>query len=552
MDLNELLKPIVASLLIDRISKLLLDDRVSFEYGTGHAVLVDDAVEDILAWGEDASELILDFRYKYYKELAEGDDDRTFNTAIRSLVSRLESVAHYCIKKQLPHYIRFYKALSEAEWHLIGGNDHRDYAHRWIMKTNIDPLWVDPLVMDDSADMAALVLAERYLDGVGVPKNRMLSRKIWSRVRQHLKYAELGQEARRLYARLLNHESPKESEDLQVKLWTEGCLVVEADLRNSYPDGYEVDEEDNEYKRERDRLNASKQRSTNNELLDEELTKLNNMVGLASVKAQIKQLIDDERVRAMRRKHGLSLAGPSARHTVLMGNPGTGKTTVARILARIYYLLGAIEADTFVETDRSDLVGQYLGATALKTTEVIERALGGVLFIDEAYALNIDYGGRDDPFGAEAINTLLKAMEDQRARLVVIVAGYTDLMEQFLESNPGLRSRFNTTIHFEDYNESDMVKIFRMLADADDYIVTDAAAAALESVFGALMGTKDANGNGRFVRNFYERCLKCHSQRIAAQVDVGCDASRDDLQLITVSDVIAVAKTYEVDASDFE
>ena len=208
---------------------------------------------------------------------------------------------------------------------------------------------------------------------------------------------------------------------------------------------------------------------------------MDGYIGLAAVKEEVHNLINLVRVHQMRRDHDLPTPELSL-HMVFSGNPGTGKTTVARIMARVYHTLGILSKGQLVEVDRSGLVAGYVGQTALKTTQVIEKALGGVLFIDEAYALS-GKGGQD--FGQEAIDTILKAMEDHRDDLVVIVAGYEDLMEDFIHSNPGLESRFNRFLHFADYTVEELCAIFDMQCRKGCYTLTpearDQVRRALES-----------------------------------------------------------------------
>jgi SpoVK/Ycf46/Vps4 family AAA+-type ATPase len=198
-----------------------------------------------------------------------------------------------------------------------------------------------------------------------------------------------------------------------------------------------------------------------------------------------------------------------------LGNPGTGKTTIARLLARIYQSLGILRRGHFVETDRAGLVAAYLGQTAIKVRERVGEARGGVLFIDEAYNLVQDDGGGRDPYGHEAVATLLKLMEDHRDDLVVIVAGYPDLMQRFLASNPGLRSRFNTYLRFPDYAPEELAAIFADFAVRHDYRLTDAAAAKIAQTLAAHHSARDQSfGNARLARNLFEQAISHQATRL--------------------------------------
>ena len=219
------------------------------------------------------------------------------------------------------------------------------------------------------------------------------------------------------------------------------------------------------------------------------------------------------KVQQMRAELGMKTAD-IAKHMVFLGNPGTGKTTVARKLAGIYRCLGVLRKGQLVEVDRSGLVRGYIGQTATRTQEVIEEALGGVLFIDEAYALNVNKGQGD--FGQEAVDTLLKAMEDHRDDLVVIVAGYTDLMEQFLDSNPGLRSRFSNTIMFDDYSADELMAILQLNLKKSEYKLSGAAEKLAREMIERRVANKPENfANARDVRNFMERAIANHAVRVA-------------------------------------
>jgi hypothetical protein len=247
--------------------------------------------------------------------------------------------------------------------------------------------------------------------------------------------------------------------------------------------------------------------------LDELMAQLDGLVGLDAVKKDIKSTMNLIKVRKLRQENGLPVPSMSM-HMVFMGNPGTGKTTVARLVGGLYAAIGALSKGQLIEVDRSGLVAGYVGQTAIKTQEVITSALGGVLFIDEAYSLSS--GGEND-FGREAIEILLKAMEDHRDDLVVIVAGYTEPMEGFLSSNPGLESRFNKYITFPDYSGPELNAIFHGLCQKNGYELDEEAEAFSGEYFQSLYDGRDDNfGNGRDVRNCFEDMMVRQANRVAA------------------------------------
>ena len=278
---------------------------------------------------------------------------------------------------------------------------------------------------------------------------------------------------------------------------------------------------------------VSQDNKVQNEAVDNSvnnIAELNSLIGLERVKKDVDSLRNLIKIQAMRKQQGLPNTSVSY-HCVFSGNPGTGKTTVARIVAGIYKELGILKKGHLVEVDRSKLVGEYVGQTAPKTNKVIDEALDGVLFIDEAYSLV----GEGNDYGAEAIATLLKRMEDDRDRLVVILAGYTNEIKEFIDSNPGLQSRFNRYIQFDDYSTDELTEIFKRNLRKSRYKIKRDAFEELRNQIERAVISRDKNfGNARYVRNLFERIVQNQANRLARMDAI----DNDDLSIITREDII--------------
>ncbi len=273
-------------------------------------------------------------------------------------------------------------------------------------------------------------------------------------------------------------------------------------------------------------------KESSNVSLDELLNQLDELVGLENVKQQVRDLIDYNQIQNLRVKNGLKKSNKTL-HMAFLGNPGTAKTTVARIVGRMFKAIGLLSKGQFIEASRTDLIAEYQGQTAIKVKRLINRAKGGVLFIDEAYS--ITENDHSDSYGRESLTELTKALEDYRNDLVVIVAGYTNLMEKFFESNPGLKSRFNTFISFSDYSLDELVRIFNYTCNQNDYVAEEQAINKVRDLLQTKLNEKDGHfSNGRLVRNLFDDITLKQSKRLSKLTG---NIAKEPLMLITKEDI---------------
>jgi stage V sporulation protein K len=451
--------------------------------------------------------------------------------------------------------------LAEVHWHLLGPNCNIELADHHFRRSGMNPDLIEMANFEEDIFVSKMMVAERYFDGVGVNKDTDAARELFDEATEdeELNGKDLSDEGIRLLARL-GCEAIDKLRDAFVllnNLWTHGGYIAAQGTFSFLSETLgedaigDTDEEPDPVSRKRSKLEHSEVESEESKevQLNAALEDLNSKIGLGSVKAKVLRMVSQEKVRALRRAQGWGESSVAAsRHMVLTGNPGTGKTTVARVLAKLFYLMGVLENDLFIETDRQGLVAGYTGQTAIKTTKVIESALGGVLFIDEAYSLQAE----QDNFGAEAINTLLKAMEDHRSELIVIVAGYTKEMDKFLESNPGLRSRFNTTLDFEDYSPAEMLDILVEMSRKADFVIDNESKSLAALAFQRAYGTKVAASNGRFVRNLFESLEEHHAHRVYRLSESVLKNDRSVLRTFTTMDLTNAAVQLGLDLTDME
>ena len=270
-----------------------------------------------------------------------------------------------------------------------------------------------------------------------------------------------------------------------------------------------------------------------NTSLEEQFDCLNELIGLEAVKKQVRDLINYNKVQQLRMENGLRRTDKTL-HMAFLGNPGTAKTTVARIVGKMYKAMGFLSKGHFIEAGRTDLIAEYQGQTAIKVKKLIKRAKGGVLFIDEAYS--ITENDKSDSYGRESLTELTKALEDYRHDLVVIVAGYPDLMEDFFKSNPGLKSRFNTFITFDDYKQEDLINIFNYICKQNDYVASDPLIKKLTTLIEKVLKEKNQYfANGRFMRNLFDDITMNQAKRLLKNDE---ELTHDDLIQLMQEDLI--------------
>ncbi len=322
-------------------------------------------------------------------------------------------------------------------------------------------------------------------------------------------------------------------------LYRIASIIAKADNEVSEEEKKQLEIINNKLLNPKEKIKGVKQTEIDeNETLDDVMNQLNELIGLNNIKTAIKELSNFLKIQKVREEKGLKNVN-NALHSVFMGPPGTGKTTVARIVSKIYKHLGYLKKGHLVETDRTGMVAGYVGQTALKVDEVIEASIDGVLFIDEAYSL---VTGNKKDFGNEAVEVLLKKMEDYRNRLVVIAAGYPDEMEEFIESNPGLQSRFNRYFTFEHYRPEELIEIFELFCSKNDFILSEDAREKLFFIFEKLYEKRHKNfGNARVARNLFEKIIEYHANRIVAITPL----TEELLKTIEEPDVPPVNRTVE-------
>ena len=309
------------------------------------------------------------------------------------------------------------------------------------------------------------------------------------------------------------------------------CFVVVALICIFVPDEEEENKDENQTA-QTEQVEKRDSVIVNEPLEGDPYQELDELIGLGSVKDEVRSLANFVKLQKQREAKGLKTAKVSY-HLVFYGSPGTGKTTVARIVGRIYKDLGVLKRGHTVETDRAGLCAQYVGQTGPKTDSVIMKALDGVLFIDEAYSLVPEQGNGND-YGQEAISTILKRMEDYRDRLVVIVAGYKNEMQRFIDSNPGLQSRFNRYIDFPDYSGGELAQIFKMYMKKNQYTLSSDAEQYLKERFEYAVAHKDRNfGNARYARNVFEKSIQAQANRLGGMSNL----SKDQLTELTADDL---------------